>query len=111
MSDPQIRSFHQFWPYYVRQHSHPATRTLHFLGLLAAFAVLAAGLVTGRWLLLAAALPLGYGTAWISQFFVEKNRPATFGHPLWALRGDFKMFGMILTRRMEREVRRVLTSG
>jgi hypothetical protein len=42
----------------------------------------------------------GYGFAWASHFFIEKNNPATFKHPLYSLRGDFLMFFQILTGRI-----------
>ena len=42
-------------------------------------------------------LPIfGYGFAWIGHFVFEKNRPATFQHPLYSLRGDFVMFKDVL---------------
>ncbi len=39
------------------------------------------------WLL--AGLLAGYGFAWAGHFFFEKNRPATFTHPLYSLVGDW----------------------
>ena len=29
---PQLRTYEEFWPYYVSEHRKPATRALHFLG-------------------------------------------------------------------------------
>ena len=102
----QPTSYHEFWPYYVREHVHPRTRLLHFLGTggVIVLAALAAVLADG-WVLLA--MPVcGYGFAWFAHAFVEQNRPATFTHPIWSLMGDFHMFWMMLTRRMDAEVER-----
>ena len=104
---PRLESYAEFWPYYVSEHSRPATRALHFLGTALVLATLAAAaLVSPRWLM---AVPFaGYGPAWIGHFFVEKNRPATFTYPLWSLRADFRMFGLTLRRRMGPEVEKAL---
>ena len=104
---PRLASFEEFWPYYVAQHSRSSTRALHFTGTTLVLASLAAAaLVSPRWAL--AAPVVGYGPAWIGHFFFEKNRPATFTHPLWSLRGDFRMYWRTLTGRMGPEVERAL---
>jgi len=56
------------------------------------------------WILLAFAIP--YAAAWISHFFVEHNKPATFEHPLWSWWADQKMMFLTLIGQMEQEVRR-----
>jgi hypothetical protein len=93
-------SFREFYPFYLSEHSHRICRRLHFVGsLLVIFIVLVAiAKADARWLLLA---PLvGYGFAWIGHFAYEKNRPATFQHPLYSLAGDWVMFWDILRRRV-----------
>ncbi len=102
----ELKSFGEFWPFYVREHGRPLTRVLHAAGTLASTTLLVWLLATGRWRWLPAALLVGYGAAWVGHFFVEHNRPATFKHPLWSLMGDYKMVALMLTGRMGEEVRR-----
>src|SRR4030095_13199561 len=97
MSDKQFRTFEEFWPHYVAEHSDPRTRTLHAVGTTASLACLLALVAKRKWKLLPLALLPGYGTAWLSHFFIEKNKPATFDYPLWSFRGDYKMIGMMIS--------------
>lgn len=99
-------NFANFWPEYVRAHSRPGTRLFHFLGTLTGWAVLVAAVALQRWWWIALALLVSYALAWISHFFVEHNRPATFEHPLWSWWADQKMVTLMLTGKMEDEVRR-----
>ncbi|CAG8871534.1 hypothetical protein PS627_04482 [Pseudomonas fluorescens] len=92
----QYRSFAQFYPYYLGEHSNPTCRRLHFVGTSLVIALLAYSIASASWLLLLALPVVGYGFAWIGHFFFEKNRPATFTHPLYSLLGDFAMFRDIL---------------
>lgn len=104
----RLASFEAFWPYYVGEHSAEWTRRLHFVGTTAAGLCLASAIATRRPALVLGALVAGYGPAWASHFFVEKNRPATFTYPLWSLLADFKMWSMIARGRMDAEVARVV---
>ncbi|NKB36065.1 MAG: DUF962 domain-containing protein [Gammaproteobacteria bacterium] len=104
MSTPYT-SFTEFWPFYVCEHSKATTRRWHFFGTATLFPLLILSVTYSFYLLLL--LPLsGYGFAWYSHYFVEKNRPATFSYPLWSLLGDFKMFGLMCRRKMDAEVLR-----
>lgn len=107
-SDARFRGFEEFWRFYVRQHSRPGTRALHFVGTSLALALVAAAIATQHAYLYAWALLAGYGFAWIGHFFIEKNRPATFRYPLWSLRGDFRMYALMWRGRMTREFERVV---
>lgn len=102
---PKLTSYEEFWPYYVSEHSRLSTRTLHFVGTALVLGCLLAGVLVSAWWFLAAPFA-GYGFAWAGHFFFEKNRPATFTYPLWSLRGDFRMFRMILLGRMGPELER-----
>ena len=106
MSDAQhpIRSYAEFWPYYLREHAQGATRAIHIFGTCAAVACVVAALVLHNGWIALGALLAGYGPAWIAHFFVEKNQPATFRYPLWSLFSDFRMTGAWLMGRLGPEL-------
>lgn len=100
------RSFAEFWPFYLREHSKASTRTLHYIGTMLVLAIAAFALLSGRlwWLL---AMPFaGYFFAWLAHFTLERNRPATFTYPLWSLAADFRMWWFWLTGRLGGELER-----
>src|SRR4029078_1324091 len=83
--DSGFRSLAEFYPFYLREHRHPVSRPLHYVGaggsVLCLLALIAAG---DLWWLLAA-LGCGYSFAWFGHFLFEHNRPATFRHPFYRL--------------------------
>ncbi len=96
----RFRTYEEFWRFYLREHSHPVCRALHFIGTtLALLAILAATVLSPWWLL--AAPVAGYLFAWIGHFVFEKNRPATFEYPLWSLRADFRLYRSMWTGRVK----------
>ena len=101
MAERRFRSFSEFWPYYLSEHSRPATRLLHYIGSLAGIGVIVALIALGKWYLFPLAFVPGYAMAWIGHFFVEKNRPATFTYPVWSFIGDWKMLAMMLTGKLK----------
>jgi hypothetical protein len=105
-----MKSFAEFWPYYLDEHRHKSTRWLHFLGTNLALGLVASAVGFSEPWLAGAALLAGYGPAWLSHFLIEKNRPATFKHPLWSFAGDFRMWALTWSGRLDAEVARHLHS-
>lgn len=99
-TDREFRSFAEFYPFYLSEHSNDTSRRLHYCGSLLVLLLLACAVFTANgWLLLA--LPIaGYGFAWVGHFFFEKNRPATFKYPLYSFMGDWVMLRDALTGRI-----------
>jgi len=96
----EFESFSAFYPYYLDEHRNRTCRRLHFVGSSLVLGYLLAAIVSGNawWLL---GMPLaGYGFAWVGHFVFEKNRPATFRHPLYSLMGDWVMYADILRGRI-----------
>ena len=99
------RSFKEFWPFYVCEHRRKLTRAFHFIGTLIVIMLVILSFRFSVYLLLAVPVA-GYGFAWYSHFFIEKNRPATFTYPVWSLIADFRMFALMVVGKMDREVSR-----
>ena len=106
MAERTYTSFAEFWPFYLREHSRPATRRLHYIGTALVIALAIAALLTRNWWLLIALPIAGYFFAWIAHFRVERNRPATFTYPLWSLVADFRMFFLWISGRLKPELER-----
>jgi hypothetical protein len=102
----KFHTFEEFWLYYLREHSDPRTRAMHFAGTTLAILMIVAWIATGNALYLLLALAGSYGLAWISHFFLEHNKPATFGYPLWSLRADLLMYGKWLNGTLTAELKR-----
>jgi hypothetical protein len=96
-----FKSFSEFYPYYLREHSDLMCRKLHFLGTCGVIALMILFFFTGNLFVLLFMPLMGYGLAWTGHFVFEKNRPATFKHPFYSLMGDFKMFWEILIGKLK----------
>ena len=96
----RISTFQEFWPYFLSEHSKPATKRIHLVGMLLGIACCGVGVSLRNpfWILLG--FGLGYACAWYSHFFIQKNKPATFQYPLWSFVSAFKMYWLTLTRQL-----------
>ena len=95
-----IKSFAEFYPFYLGEHSNRTCRRLHFVGSTLSLSCIAMLIVTGQPIYLLAGLLCGYGFAWIGHFGFEKNKPASFKRPLYSFMGDWVMYKDIWTGRI-----------
>lgn len=92
----RIKSFEEFYSYYLSEHQNSTSRLLHFMGTGFFLVYSVYALTTLLWGTLWLGPLVAYGCAWVGHFFFEKNKPATFKYPWWSLRSDFKLFFQIL---------------
>lgn len=105
-------TYSAFWPHYLREHAKPGTRLAHYIGTgLGLVAIGCAVALSNAWLILLVPV-FGYGFAWVSHAFVERNKPATFTYPLWSLASDYRMFFLALGGRLAPHLERAgVTTG
>jgi hypothetical protein len=96
----RFASFADFYPFYLAEHENRTSRRLHVVGTTLALVVLLYAVFTQRWAVILLAVVVGYAFAWIGHFFFEKNRPATFKHPLYSFMGDWRLWFETLTGRI-----------
>lgn len=92
MKQAEFKSFKEFYPYYLNEHTHPVCRALHYIGSTLMLVILGYCIVTQQSTPLIALPFVGYGFAWIGHFFFEHNKPATFKYPLYSFMGDWIMY-------------------
>jgi hypothetical protein len=101
MAEPQtFQTYDEFFHFYLTQHSDPRNLILHAIGTTLGVLVVLGALLPGHPWYSLLFFPIGYGFASTGHFVLEKNRPATFGHPFWSFISDFRMVGLMLTGRL-----------
>ena len=110
MASP-YRTYQEFWPFYLREHSKPQTRAIHYIGSIASVVVLIWAVATQNWWWLLAVPVCGYSFAWFSHFFVEKNKPATFQAPVWSLISDYRMCAQFISGQIDGELMKYQVRG
>jgi hypothetical protein len=94
------RTFREFYPFYLSQHSNRTCRRLHFVGTTLGLVLFLHAFSTLNFWWVLAGLGVGYAFAWVGHFFFEKNRPATFTHPVYSFIGDWAMWREMLMGRI-----------
>jgi len=101
MSAGTFSRFADFYPFYLSQHADRTCRRLHFIGTSLGLLAFLHALSTLDFWWVPAGFAIGYAFAWVGHYFFEKNRPATFTHPLYSFMGDWVMWKDMLIGRVK----------
>lgn len=105
MKNPErYTNYNDFFPFYLSEHRKQSTRVFHYFGTIAYQVLFWTLIATQNFLFIPLILLAGYGPAWVSHFFIEKNKPATFKYPLWSLMGDHHMVWLMLTGKLKNKL-------
>lgn len=97
----QFANYNEFFAFYVKAHSDPRNRMMHAIGTTLGLAIVITAIALGKYWWAFLWIPVAYTFAWTGHFLLEKNKPATFGHPFWSFISDFRMLALMLTGRLE----------
>ena len=95
--EEKIKTFEEFYPFYLAEHSKMGTRIFHFIGTLTILFTLFYVIKTDKERFLWYIPIFGYGFAWLSHAIFENKIPKTYQYPIWSIGADFKMFYELLT--------------
>ena len=95
--EDQIKTFSEFYEFYLLQHRKMWTRIFHFVGTLLVIAVIIYVIQSGKERFLWYVPIFGLGFSALSHYIFEKNKPTTFQYPIFTLIADFKMFYELIT--------------
>ena len=96
-----FNNYDEFFCFYLQQHRNRSNRLLHAAGTAIGLLTVIVALVLRHPWWASLWLPIAYGCAWTGHLLLEKNKPATFGHPLWSFISDFRMLWLMVTGRLE----------
>ena len=94
---PVYATYDEFWPGYLRAHSKPMTRAVHYAGTALSIAFFSVALLTFDASYLLAAVITPYAFAWASHILIQHNKPVSFQYPVWSLVSGARMFALWLS--------------
>ena len=92
-----MTGFKDFWPLYLRAHSHRGTRIGHYAATTIALSTIAASIALQAIWLTALGIVLGYAIALASHRLVDGSKSLVTVNPVWGAVADFKMCWLALT--------------
>jgi len=99
--------FSEYWPDYLREHSKPATRAMHYAQTVFGGLAILYCLVTQSWIALLLTLVGIFLWALAAHKLVEGNSPAAATHPFWwSVVNDLRMFFHFVTGTLGAELRK-----
>lgn len=96
-----MKTFQEFYPFYLGEHANRTCRRLHFTGTSLGLGFLLLAFLTMNFWWVLVGIVQGYAWAWVGHYFFEHNRPATFKYPRWSFIGDWVMWKEILTGKIK----------
>jgi hypothetical protein len=98
-------TFNEFWPLYLRAHSRPATRAVHYCATIVGVGSSIAAVAALEPLFLVGIAP-AYALAVGAHVFIEKNRSLIRVNAVWGAVADLRMFWLAVTGGLQREIAR-----
>jgi hypothetical protein len=102
--------FKEFWPRYLRAHSLPGTRSLHYFASVIGLMSVVEAIVT-RQPFLVVGIGLGYAIAIVAHRFIERNKPMIRVSAFWGMVADMRMCWLAATGGLRREIDRSVCLG
>jgi hypothetical protein len=101
-----MTSFKDFWPLYLRAHSHRGTRIGHYAATAIALSTIAASIALQAIWMTALGIVLGYAIALASHRLADGSKSLVTVNPIWGAIADFKMCWLALTGGLSAELAR-----
>jgi len=95
--EDRIKSFSEFYDFYLSQHQKMWTRIFHFIGTALVLLVLIYVIQSGKERFLWYLPIFGWGFSALSHYIFEKNKLTGFQYPFFTLMADFKIFFELIT--------------
>jgi len=95
--------FRQFWPLYLRAHTLPGTRAMHYVATAIGIMAGVEAVITQEPWILFAGITLAYGLAIAGHWFVEHNQPLIGVAPILGAMADLRMVWLAMIGRLDNE--------
>ena len=99
-------NFEEFWLIYLREHTVPANRALHYVAAGAGGLAVTVCVMTANLWYLALGLAASYALGMLSHALIENNSAIVLGRPFWSLACCYRMSFSALTGHLREDLTR-----